>query len=86
MANYETVEEVVKSKTYGLVSLDDMKNIQKNEISNRFDFLHFGEPHNKNVYLIEIYKWPGETNHLLLNLKIHKKLEKKKNTLQNIPR
>lgn len=34
-ANYETVEESVKSKTYGLISLDDMKNIQKNEISNR---------------------------------------------------
>uniref|UniRef100_A0A1I7U8G5 Protein FAM50 homolog n=1 Tax=Caenorhabditis tropicalis TaxID=1561998 RepID=A0A1I7U8G5_9PELO len=34
-ANYETMEESVKSKTYGLVSLDDMKNIQKNEISNR---------------------------------------------------
>lgn len=32
---YESMEEAVKSKTYGLVSLDDMKNIQKNEISNR---------------------------------------------------
>ncbi|CAI2354243.1 unnamed protein product [Caenorhabditis sp. 36 PRJEB53466] len=34
-ANYETVEETLKAKTYGLVSLDDMKNLQKDAISNR---------------------------------------------------
>ncbi|CAB3398980.1 unnamed protein product [Caenorhabditis bovis] len=34
-ANFDAVEESLKSKTYGLVTLDDMKNIQKNALSNR---------------------------------------------------